>query len=140
MPGLTGLQAAEMINQEKPVPFVLVTGHADAIILQGQHAYIMACLSKPIRPVDLIISITLARKRFEEYQHMTREANNLRQALEDRKLIERAKGTAMKRLRIDEEEAFVRLQRLASERNTKLAEIARQVIVADEIFQHLDRL
>jgi PAS domain S-box-containing protein len=60
------------------------------------------------------------------------EANILRQALEDRKLIERAKGIVMKRAHLDEDDAYRRLQKLASEKNTKLADLARTIITAEE--------
>jgi response regulator NasT len=59
----------------------------------------------------------------------------LRQALEDRKLIERAKGLLMKRAGIDEPEAFRRLQKLSRDRNQKLVEIAQIILTAEEAFQ-----
>jgi two-component system, response regulator PdtaR len=61
------------------------------------------------------------------------EAQDLRQALEDRKLIERAKGLLMKKTKLDEQESFRRLQKLASEKNLKLAQLARMIITADEV-------
>ncbi len=140
MPEVSGLEAAAVANQEMPVPVVLITGHPEADLLQGEGGYVMACLAKPVKPADLVAAITLARKRFEQFQHLAKEAAGLRQALEDRKVIERAKGIAMKRLRVDEEEAFRRLQRAASESNNKLVEIARQLVAADEIFQRLDKV
>jgi hypothetical protein len=60
-------------------------------------------------------------------------------ALEDRKLIERAKGIVMHRLRLDEAEAFRRLKRFASDNNRKLAEVARNVVSSDEIYRELER-
>jgi response regulator NasT len=66
---------------------------------------------------------------------MREEADNLRQSLEDRKVVERAKGLIMKRAGLDEAEAFRRLQKLAREKNLKLAEIAKIVITAEEAYQ-----
>ncbi len=65
---------------------------------------------------------------------MREETDNLRQALEDRKLIERAKGIIMKRAQLDEAEAFRRLQKLAHNKNLKLAKIARIVVTAEEAY------
>ena len=56
-------------------------------------------------------------RRFEQFEALRQEAADLRQALEDRKVIERAKGMLMKRARLDEPEAFRRLQKLASDRS-----------------------
>ena len=74
-------------------------------------------------------------RRFEQFQALRREAADLKQALEDRKLIERAKGVLMKKARLDEAEAFRRLQKLASDKNRKLVEIAQMLLTAEEAFQ-----
>ena len=73
-------------------------------------------------------------RRFEQFEALRRETADLRQALEDRKVIERAKGILMKRARLDEQEAFRRLQKLASERNLKLVEMGRAVVTAEDAF------
>jgi response regulator NasT len=78
--------------------------------------------------------IALAVRRFAEFQALQTEANDLRRALNDRKLIERAKGIVMKHLKIDEGEAFRRLQKMASSKNQKLVEVASKVVeVADAL-------
>jgi response regulator NasT len=64
-----------------------------------------------------------------------REAELLRQALEDRKRVERAKGAVMKRLDVGEEEAYLRMKRLASSRNRKLTEVAKELLAAEEVFR-----
>ena len=69
-------------------------------------------------------------QRFEQFQALRREAADLRQALEDRKVIERAKGLLMKKAGLDEEEAFRRLQTLARDSNRKVVEVARMVLKA----------
>ena len=140
MPGLDGLQAAAQINQDVRVPVILVTAHHDADVLARAAAdYVMAYLSKPVKPVDLEAAIRMALVRFSHFQTLAREAADLRQALEDRKVIERAKGAVVKRVGVDEEEAFRRLRKLASDDNRKLAEAAQQVVAAEEVFRRLDR-
>ena len=59
----------------------------------------------------------------------------MRQALEDRKLIERAKGVLMKQAGLDEEEAFLRLQRLARDFSQKMVEVARMILKVEAAFQ-----
>ena len=63
----------------------------------------------------------------------------MRQALEDRKLIERAKGIVMRRLGWDEEQAFHRIRKLANNENRKVVDVADAVQKADEVFQALER-
>ena len=139
MPDMTGLEAAAAVNREQQVPVILVTGHHDADFLRhAGEGYVMACLSKPIKPVDLQAAIALAVLRFDQFRQLAAEAATLRQALEDRKVIERAKGIVMKRLRVDEEDAFRRLRKAATDRNHKLIEVAHRIAAADEVFQQLE--
>jgi response regulator NasT len=95
----------------------------------------MGYLVKPIKQADLQPVIGLAMRRFEQFQALRQEAADLRQALEDRKVIERAKGLLMKKAGLDEQDAFRRLQKRASEKNLKLVELARMIVTADEAFQ-----
>ncbi len=140
MPDLDGIRAAEEINREHPVPVILVTGHHEADLLaRAATDHIMAYLSKPAKAIDLQAAISLAMLRFEHFQALRQEATSLRQALEDRKVIERAKGVVMKRLGVEEDDAFRRLQRMASNHNRKLIEAAQQVLNAEEVFRQLNK-
>jgi response regulator NasT len=140
MPGLDGLQAAAEVNREYDVPVILVTGHHEADRLGRAAApHVVAYLLKPVRPDELDAAITLGLDRFRQYLRMRQQAEDLQQALRDRKVIERAKGALMHRLRLDEDEGFRRLRRLAADDNTKLVEAARKVLEAEEVFRELER-
>jgi response regulator NasT len=139
MPGQDGIAAVEAVNRNGRVPVILITAHHDTDVLSGAGVdYIMAYLAKPVKPVDLQAAIRLALLRFEHFQALARETSDLRQALEDRKVIERAKGAVMKRVRLEEAEAFRRLRKLASNQNRKLTEVAQRVITAEETFRQLE--
>src|SRR5207249_9203120 len=104
--------------QELPVPIILVSAYHDPeLIARAEADHILGYLVKPIKQSDLEPTIALAMRRFEQFEALRREAADLRQALEDRKVIERAKGLLMKRGSLDEQEAFRRLPKLASEQN-----------------------
>jgi response regulator NasT len=138
MPDLDGIDAVAEINREREVPTILVSAHHDAELLGRAGAdYIMAYLVKPIKPVDLQAAITLAVQRFEQFRKLRADAAGLRQALEDRKVIERAKGALMQRLGLSEEECYRRLQKMASDHNTKLIDAAQKVLAAEEVFRQL---
>lgn len=77
-------------------------------------------------------AVTIAMNRFAQFQALRGEAADLKQALEDRKLVEPAKGLLMKKASLDEDEAFRRLERLASEQNRKLVEIARMLLTEED--------
>jgi response regulator NasT len=136
MPDLDGIDAAVVLYKESPIPVILVSAYHDPeLIRRAESDHIMGYLVKPIKQSDLEPVIALALRRFEQFQALRQEAADLRQALEDRKVIERAKGILMKRATLDEQDAFRRLQRLASDKNLKLVEVARAVVTAEEAVQ-----
>ena len=140
MPELDGIDAATALYADTPVPVILVSAYHDAGLVERAEAdHILGYLVKPIKQADLEPVIGLAMRRFEQFEALRREAADLRQALEDRKAIERAKGVLMKRGQLDEQEAFRRLQKLASEKSRKLVEVAQMILVAEEALRPPDR-
>jgi response regulator NasT len=140
MPDMDGIDAATEIYRDRPIPVILVSAfHDPELIARAEADHIMGYLVKPIEQADLEPAIALATRRFEQFESLRREAADLRQALEDRKVIERAKGAIMKRGGLDEQEAFRRLQKLAADRCKKLIEIAHMILVAEEAVLPPDR-
>ncbi len=134
MPDINGIEAARRLSSERPVPTILVSAYHDPdLIRQASDAPVMAYLVKPIERADLEAAIAVSTRRFEQLESALREASTLRQSLEDRKLIERAKGILMQQTGLSEPEAFRRLQRAASDRNLKLVELARAMIAAADL-------
>lgn len=135
MPEMDGIEAAKRLSKEGPVPVILVSAHHDPEFIDRAAAdHILAYLIKPIKQADLEPAITIAMRRFAQFQELRKEAADLRQALEDRKVIEKAKGLLMKKTGLDEHDAFRKLQKLASEKNKKLVEIAQMLLTAEEVF------
>jgi response regulator NasT len=133
MPDMDGIEAAVQITQDRPIPVILVSAFLDDDLMARASAdHILAYLIKPIKQANLEAAIGIAQRRFEQFQELHKEATDLRQALEDRKIIERAKGILMKRVGLTEDQAFRRLQKLASEKSRKLVEIAHIVLISDE--------
>jgi two-component system, response regulator PdtaR len=129
MPDMDGIRAAREITADVPVPVILVSAHHDSeTVLQAEQAGVFAFLVKPIECKDLGPAICVAMTRFEELRDSRKEAAELRQALEDRKVIERAKGILMSTTGIDEREAFQRLQKLANDKGKRLVDAARMIV------------
>jgi AmiR/NasT family two-component response regulator len=136
MPDMDGIDAADAIYRQDTIPVILVSAYHDPdLIARAESDHILAYLVKPIKQAHLEPAIAIAMRRFEQFQALRQEASDLRQALEDRKVIERAKGILMKKACLDEQDAFRRLQKLASDRNCKLVELARMILTADEALQ-----
>lgn len=133
MPDMDGIEAAGRIYKDAAVPVILVSAFHDAEFIRRAEAdHVLAYLVKPIKQADLEPAIAIALRRFEQFQALRKEADDLKQALEDRKTIEKAKGVLMKKAGLDEHDAFRRLQKLASDKNQKLVTIARMILVAEE--------
>ncbi len=134
MPLVDGIEAAERITQARPIPIILLTAYSEAqLVERAAQANIAAYLMKPVSEEDLLPTLTLALTRFKQFQALRREVVDLREALEARKVIEKAKGILMRRLDLTEEEAFRRLQRQSQEGNRKLAQVAEAIVVADQM-------
>lgn len=135
MPDLDGIEAADQIARERPVPVILVSAYHDpALIERAEADHVLAYLVKPISFADLKPAIAVATRRFAELQTLRQQCTDLKQALSDRKLIEQAKGVLMKIAGVDEKDAFRRLQTLASEKNKRLVEAAQEVIAFEKAF------
>ena len=135
MPDMDGIDAAARIYKDAAVPVILVSAHHDpATVRRAEAEHVMAYLVKPIKQADLEPAIAIAMRRFDQFQALHKEAADLKQALEDRKTVEKAKGILMRKAGLDEADAFRRLQKLASDKNQKLVAIARMILTAEEAY------
>ncbi len=134
MPVMDGIEAAQQITRDRPIPIILLTAYNETeLVERAAQANIAAYLMKPVAEEDLLPAITLALTRFRQFEALQREVHDLREALEARKVIERAKGILMRRLNLSEEEAFRRLQKQSQDTNRKLAQVAEAIILADQM-------
>jgi response regulator NasT len=135
MPEMDGTEAATRILKEYHVPILMLTAYADPeTIRKAEQAGAMGYLVKPINENDLPPAINIALARFEEMQTLRTEVTELQDALEARKMIERAKGILMKRLNLNERDAYERLRQRARDRRVKMKDIAQSIIEAEELF------
>ena len=134
MPEMDGIEAATRVFQARATPVILVSAfHDPQLIARAEQDHVLAYLVKPIKLADLETAIAITMRRFEQFESLRQEATDLRQALEDRKIIERAKGILMKKANVDEGEAFRRLRRMSNERNVKLVEVAQSILLSEEL-------
>jgi response regulator NasT len=136
MPHLGGIDAAERIHEERPVPIIIVTAYSDSeTVLRAARAPIFHYLVKPVSTAQLSAAIAVAQARHAEWLEERESSATLRQKLEDRKVIERAKGILMERDGMTESAAYRLLQRTSQSRNTSMAELARSLVTADQLMR-----
>jgi two-component system, response regulator PdtaR len=130
MPNLDGLEAAQQLAAEGlRRPVVVITGVEDESLIERSIASgVGAYLTKPIDTRELQAALALTAARQLEFAQLEAEVDRAQQALEDRKLVERAKGLLMSALDLSEQDAFRRLQLTARERNLRLADVAARIV------------
>ena len=115
-------------------PVAMFVDQADSASIQaavdaGVSTYVVDGLRKErIRP---ILDVTISR--FEAFARLQDELAAAKEALEDRKTIERAKGILMKSRRLSEQEAYTLLRKTAMNQKRKLADIAQSVVTAAQL-------
>jgi response regulator NasT len=134
MPGQDGLAALRQIYQERVVAAVAITADRDQdLVRRATEEHVLAYLVKPVEAHDLGPAIQVAWSRFQELQGLTSEITSLRETLQNRKTIERAKGLLMKRHRWSEAEAFRRIQRGAMNRRLPMIAVARDILTNENV-------
>jgi two-component system, response regulator PdtaR len=130
MPNVDGLEAAATLAADGlRRPVVVVTGVDDrSLIERSITTGVGAYLTKPVDSRALEAALALSASRQAEFEALEAEVDRAQRALEDRKLVERAKGLLMAALDLSEQDAFRRLQLTARERNLRLAEVAARIV------------
>jgi response regulator NasT len=96
-------------------------------------AGVMALLLKPVRVEAVGPAIELAISRFKDFAALQQENQSLKENLESRKIIERAKGLLMEQRRLSEEQAYSLMKKTSMNTRKPMAEVARAILVAAEV-------
>jgi len=134
MPVMDGIEAAKTILAETPCAILFLSSfNEQELVEQASETGALAYLMKPFRKEDLSPALEVAVRRFREIQSKNKEIDDLKETLETRKIIERAKGILMDRHNMSEEEAFKRIHFQARNQNKKMREIAQSIITAADL-------
>jgi response regulator NasT len=129
MPGMSGLEAAKIVSDERLCPVVMLTAFSQReIIEQARDAGALAYLVKPFQKSELVPAIELAIGRFAEMQALSKEVAALGAQLEIRKLIDRAKGVLIDKFKMSEADSFSFIQNMAMSERKKMGDIAELII------------
>jgi len=135
MPGQSGIQAAKRIHkisahwpQGSPT-VILLTAYSDmTFVEQAKEAGVTAYLVKPVTEERLVPAIEVACGQREQFLRVKQELQALRQSLEDRKWIERAKGRLMTERGLMEEHAYSWLREQSMRERISIAGLAMQIV------------
>ncbi len=134
MPRMDGLEAARVARSESLAAVMLLSGYAEEdMIAKADAAGVLAYLRKPFRQEDLGPAIAIALGRHRERQALEADVEDLREKMEARKLVGRAKALLMERHNLSEREAFYRIQAQSQNLQKPAHEIAKAIITASEL-------
>lgn len=133
MPNMDGIDAAKILTEEQIAPVVLLTAYGQKeLVDRAKEAGVVGYLVKPFRETDLLPAIEVALSRFSEFKTVRQEVDDLQNALETRKMVERAKGILMDTQKIDEGEAFRKIQKMSMNTRKPMKEVAEAIILAHQ--------
>src|SRR4029077_20709758 len=96
MPALDGLEALRKIYDQQIIAAVAITADRDIeLVRRAMEEHVLPYLVKPVQEHQLEPALQVAWARFQELRTLTTENTSLRQTLENRKIVERAKGVLM---------------------------------------------
>jgi len=133
MPEMDGIEAARILTEEKIAPVVLLTAYSQRdLIERAKEAGVVGYITKPMRESDLTPAIEVAMARFSEFRALEKEVGDLKQALETRKLVDRAKGILMDTQGLTEAEAFRKIQKMSMDKRRPMKDVAEAIILAHQ--------
>jgi response regulator NasT len=134
MPDSDGLDAARQIVQARLAPVVLLTAFTDdELVSAARTAGVSGYIVKPVRETELAPVIEIALARFTELEELRAQVEELEEALETRKLVERAKGVLMETHGLSEGEAFHRMRKTSMDTRKSMKEVAEAIILSHKI-------
>ena len=134
MPKLDGIAAAKVLTEEKIAPVLLLTAYSDReLVERARDAGVVNYIVKPFREAELLPAIEIALARFAEFNSMATELGDLKDTMETRKLVERAKGVLMDTQGLKEQDAFRKIQQLSMNTRKSMREIAQAILLTAQI-------
>ena len=129
MPELDGITAAKIIDDEKIAPVILLTAFSQSeIVERAKDSGVLAYLVKPVQESNLFPAMEIALSRWQEMQDLEDQLFKVKDSLENRKILDRAKGILMDAYNITESEAFRRIQKYSMSKRKTIKEVAEAVI------------
>lgn len=134
MPNMDGIAAAKVLTEERIAPVLLLTAFSQQdLVERAKEAGVVGYIVKPFREQELVPAIEVALERFREFRALEKEVNDLKEAFETRKLVDRAKGLLMDSQGLTESEAFRKIQKMSMNSRKSMREIAEAILLTHEV-------
>lgn len=132
--GMDGFEVAKIIHEDKLAPVVVLTAaYTQAMVERAKEARISALLTKPVDEASMLPAIELALATYGEVVQLEGKLKELKELLETRKLLEKAKGIMMETMGLSEAESFRRMQKQSMNKRISMRQVAEAVILAQNL-------
>ncbi|KFD41641.1 Fis family transcriptional regulator [Peptococcaceae bacterium SCADC1_2_3] len=132
--GMSGLKVARLLYEDKLAPVVVFANLINNEILEKtKEAHAAALLVKTVDEVNLLAVIEIALTNYQELIRLENQVKELKETLETRKAIERAKGILMETIGLTEAEAFKRMQKQSMNKRISMRQLAEAIILTHNL-------
>ncbi|MGH2470046.1 MAG: ANTAR domain-containing response regulator, partial [Chloroflexota bacterium] len=122
------------LTEEHIAPVLLLTAFSQQELVENAKAAgVVGYIVKPFRDSELLPAIEVCLARYREFSELRREAGTLRETLEARKVIDRAKGVLMDTQSLSEADAFRRIQKLSMNARKSMREVAEAILLTHQV-------
>jgi len=129
MPEMDGITAAKIISNEKLAPVLLLTAFSQKeIVEKAKDSGVLAYLVKPVKEANLFPAMEIALSRFKEFADLDKELEEVKNSLETRKVLDRAKGILMDAYSLTETEAYRRIQQYSMSKRKSIRDVAAAIV------------
>lgn len=129
MPGMDGIAAARKIMQERPTPVVMLTAYSQReLVNEAREASVFGYLVKPVKEDLLDATLDLAVTRFQEWQKLQKQIQDLNKSLIAREAVEQAKRVLMQEQNLNEQQAFNKIHRASRARRVTMQQVAQEIL------------
>lgn len=133
LPGYPGYDVAQILSDDSiSIPVLIVNENQKSICVKKQDNNDFVYLSKPFRVDILLNTLDILFKSKAKLKVLESEIKTLKDRLEDRKLIEKAKGLLVKKFCMTEDEAYKKMQKQSMDKGVSMREIAKALILIHE--------
>jgi response regulator NasT len=137
MPEIDGLEVARTLAADLGIPAIVISAYSDRECVDAAtDSGVFAYLLKPVSLESLRVTMQVAWRRHLDKAALGDEVSLLHRRLEERKVVERAKGLIMERLGLSESDAMRRLQKQARDSRRPMIDLARSVIEAQDLLDN----
>jgi len=133
MPVLNGIKASSIIRSFSDSSILLLTAYSQKELVQdARKAGVTAYLVKPVSEDDLIPAVEIALSQKEKVVSLKKDISDLKQKIEDRKSVEKAKGKLMSALSLEEDAAYKWMQQVSMQRRMPLVKLAEEILSGEQ--------